>query len=106
LGSALADVVLDVELLVVLQNSWRRCGRPVGVLEERRRDLIDVAHLLEHLAGVVAARTLRLLEQLQPADVHGHVAVLGEQEADRGGIDGSGHRAPSVGRVAGDPPAR
>ena len=89
---AVPDVVLDVELLVGPPDQLAgRPGRAVGVLEEQRRDLVDVAHLLVHLADVVAARALGLLEQLQPADVHRHVAVLGEQEPDRRRVDRCDH---------------
>ncbi len=100
---AVADVVLDVELLV--RPPHQLPGGPeraVGMLEEQRRDLLDVAHLLVHLAHVAAARALRLLEQLEAADVHRHVAVLGEQERGRRRIDRGDHVcAPS--RRASDP---
>ena len=63
------------------QTHWPAVlDRAVRMLEEQRRDLLDVPHLLEHLADVVAAGALGLLEQLEPADVHRHAAVLGEQE--------------------------
>ena len=89
---AVADVVLDVELLVGLPHQLaRRTRGAVRVLEEERGDLLDVAHLLVHLADVVAAGALGLLEELQPADVHRHVAVLGEQEARRSRVDRVDH---------------
>ena len=94
---AVPHVVVDVEELVGLPHELpRRAQRPARVLEEQRRDLVDRvvgAHRLVHLAHVVATRALRLLEQLQPADVHRLGAVLGEQEADRGRIDGRDHRS-------------
>ncbi len=95
---AVPHVVLDVELVVGLPHQLAgRARRAVRVLEEERGDLLDVAHLLVHLADVVAPRTLRLLEQLQAPDVHGHVAVLGEQESGRGGIDRVDHGCPPGG---------
>ena len=91
------------------QTSWPPVlQRAVRVLEEQRRDLVDVAHLLVHLAGVAAPGALGLLEQLQPADVHRHAAVLGEQERRGRGIDRSDQRTPFVRRdgTAGRPQAR
>ena len=87
---AVADVVLDVELVVLAPDPLAGgLDRPVRVLEEERRDVVDVAQLLVQVADVVAARALGLAEQLQPPDVHRHPAVLGHQEArqrsDRGG---------------------
>ena len=105
---AVTEVVLDVELVVLLPHQLAAgADGAVGMLEVERPHLLDVTHRLVHLAGVVAARALRLLEQLQTAHVHRHVAVLGEQERRRGRIDRCGHRTPS-GRegVAGDPSAR
>src|SRR4029078_2599060 len=64
-----------------------RTRRAARVLEEERRDLLDVAHLLVHLADVAAPGPGGLLEELAAADVHRHVAVLGEQEAGRGRVD-------------------
>ena len=85
---AVPDVVLDVELLVVHPHQLAgRARRAVRVLQEERRDLLDVAHLLVHLADVAAAGAVGLLEELEAADVHRHVAVLGEEEAGRGRVD-------------------
>ena len=93
---AVAEVVLDVELVVLLPHQLAGgADGAVRVLEVERPHLLDVTHRLVHLAGVAAARALRLLEQLQTAHVHRHVAVLGEQERRRGRIDRCGHRTPS-----------
>jgi hypothetical protein len=78
---AVPDVVVDVELLVLDPHELTGGReRPVRPLEEERRDLVDVPHRLVHLAAVAAARPLRLLEELEAADMHGHAAVLDEEE--------------------------
>ena len=89
---AVPHVELDVELLVLDPDQLPgRLERPLGVLQEQRRDLLDVAHLVVEVRGVVPARALRLLEQLQPTHVHGHAAVLGHQEPDCGRVDRVDH---------------
>ena len=78
---AVPEVVLEVEVVVLgprpLAGGGDAAGRP---LEEQRRHLVDLGHLLVDPPGVVAPSTLRLLEQLEAADVHRHLPVLGEQE--------------------------
>ena len=46
-----------------------------------------VGRWAQHLAAVGAAGALGLLEELEPADVHRHAAVLGEQERRCGRVD-------------------
>ena len=78
---AVPEVVLEVEVVVLgpdpLAGRVDAAGRP---LEEQRRDLVDLGHLLVELADVVARGTFGLLEELEPAHVHRHLPVLREQE--------------------------
>ena len=63
---AVPHVVLDVELRRPRPRpTGRRClSERCRALEEQRRDLVHVEHLLVEVPGVVASRALRLLEQL------------------------------------------
>ena len=91
---AVADVVLDVELVVLHPHPLAGgLDRPVRVLEEQRRDVGGVPRLLEQVADVVAAGALGLLVELEPPDVHRHAAVLGQQEAQSGRIERGRHPA-------------
>ena len=102
---AVADVVLDVELVVLHPHPLAGgLDRPVRVLEEQRRDVGGVARLLEQVADVVAAGALGLLVELEPAHVHRHAAVLGQQEAQSGRIERGHHPAILGPRGVGSPP--
>ena len=90
---AVADVVLDVELVVLDPHPLAGgLDRPVRVLEEQRRDVLVLAPARRG-RGRSCARPLGLLVQLQPADVHRHPAVLGHQEPERGRIERVHHPA-------------
>jgi hypothetical protein len=91
---AVADVVLDVELVVLDPHPLAgRLDRAVRVLEEERRDVGGVARLLEELADVAAPGPFGLLVELQAPDVHRHPAVLGHQEPERSRIEQRHHPA-------------
>ena len=80
-----------------VQAHWPARGDAAGrPLEEQRRDLVDLGHLLVDLAHVVARSALGLLEELQATDVHRHLPVLGEQECRRRRVHRNSHGAPPL----------
>nr|WP_254126867.1 hypothetical protein [Aquihabitans sp. G128] len=81
-----ADVVLEVELLVVAPRPLATgAQRPVGALAEQRRDVVVGEHALVLLAEPVGADALGQLEDLEAAHVHRRGPGLREQEGRIGG---------------------
>jgi hypothetical protein len=74
-------VVLEVELVVPGPRELAdRADRPPGPTPEQRPHVHKRQQLFVEVVDVVGARALGQLEQLQPADVHGVLTRLREQE--------------------------